>query len=173
MDIDTLFTSLFSFEKRMLAKNSLILHTSYVEVRGKAVLFSGPSGIGKSTQGGLWKKYRGCETINGDRALLAVGDRMACGWPVSGSSGICRNEAREIGAIVFLDQAKENAVRTMRPAEAFSGLFSQITVNRWDQNAVGKSCDLIENLIANIPVLHLDCDISEAAVDVLDAALPM
>ena len=51
----------------------LVLHSSYVLTQsGAAVLFSGPSGIGKSTQAALWQQYAGADVINGDRTLLSL-----------------------------------------------------------------------------------------------------
>lgn len=84
---DTVFTSLFSFERRMICHESLILHCAYIKHEGKAILFSAPSGTGKSTKADLWEKYRGSRTVNGDRALLRKKNGIwhACGWPVCGS----------------------------------------------------------------------------------------
>ena len=140
--------------------------------QGKA-LYREPSGTGKSTQAGLWEQYRGGETINGDRALLQKldGRWTARGWPVCGSSGICRNEDTPIRAIVMLSQAPENRVERLHPAQAFAQLYGQITVNRWNRAATARAVGLIEDLIGAVPVFHLGCTISEKAVDCLDAAL--
>ena len=46
-------------------KDSFILHASYVVRDGKALLFSAPSGTGKSTQAEFWHTRRGCDIING------------------------------------------------------------------------------------------------------------
>ena len=37
-----------------------IMHASVVEYQNQAILFSGPSEIGKSTQANLWKKIHEC-----------------------------------------------------------------------------------------------------------------
>ena len=88
---DPVFTSLFALERQMIRRDSMILHCAYIKYCGAAILFSAPSETGKSTQAGLWEKYRGSETVNGDRALLRKidGRWTACGWPVCGSSEIC------------------------------------------------------------------------------------
>ena len=70
INVDTVFVSLFAMEKRMLAKDAMVLHCSVLKVKSGVILFSGPSGIGKSTQAGLWMKYRKARVINGDRTLL-------------------------------------------------------------------------------------------------------
>lgn len=50
---DPVFASLFALERRMLQKDSFILHSAYIRHRGRAILFSAPSGTGKSTQASL------------------------------------------------------------------------------------------------------------------------
>ena len=70
LHIDPLFTSLLALERRLVRKDQMVLHCAYVEYRGEAILFSAPSETGKTTQAGLWEKYRGSRTVNGDRSLL-------------------------------------------------------------------------------------------------------
>ena len=70
LHIDTIFGSLLGLEKVMIKSGAMILHSAYMCREGKAVLFSAPSETGKSTQAGLWEKYRGTRQINGDRSLL-------------------------------------------------------------------------------------------------------
>lgn len=167
------FVSLLALEKRMLERSALVLHTAFMVYRDQAVLFSAPSGTGKSTQAGLWEKYRGSRTVNGDRCLLRKekGVWRAEGWPVCGSSNICATGSWPIRAIVMLSQAPENSMERLTHAVAFSQVFSQITVNRWDRRAAVRAMDLIENLTDEVPVYHLACNISEQAVICLEQAL--
>ena len=44
------------FYAKLLLHGGMMLHSSAVELDGNAYLFSGPSGVGKSTQTGLWTK---------------------------------------------------------------------------------------------------------------------
>ena len=173
MVYDPVFTSLFSLERRLIARDALVLHSSYIRYKGQAILFSAPSGTGKSTQAGLWERYRGAEQLNGDRSLLRKIDGVwtACGWPVCGSSKICHNVDTPIRAIVMLSQAPENRVERLGAMAAFSQLYSQITINRWDRGFQTHAMDLIETLVREIPVYHLACTISEDAVDCMDKAL--
>ena len=53
LHIDSIFTSLFALERHMIKNDSLILHCAYMVYQGKAILFSAPSGTGKSTQAKL------------------------------------------------------------------------------------------------------------------------
>ena len=171
--IDTVFTSLFALERRMIQYESLILHCAYMEYQGKAVLFSAPSETGKSTQADLWERYRGSRTINGDRGLLRKidGRWMACGWPVCGSSEICNLGDIPIHAIVMLEQGKENHVERLSPFQAFALLYGQITINQWNKQFVDDAINLIEDLITGVPIWKLTCNISEDAVACLEEAL--
>ena len=173
INVDTVFVSLFAMEKRMLAKDAMVLHCSVLKVRSGVILFSGPSGIGKSTQAGLWTKYRKARVINGDRTLLKKenGRWMSLGWPICGSSEICYNEAYPVKAVIFLGQAEENDGRRLRYFDAIKAMISQITVNGWNPQFVEKIWNLTEDFAAQIPVFEYGCNMEEAAVDTLENLL--
>lgn len=173
LHIDPMFTSLLALERRLVQKDSMVLHCAYVEYQGEAILFSAPSETGKTTQANLWEKYRGSRTVNGDRSLLGkIDDRWtAQGWPVCGTSEVCNNEAVPIKAVVMLSQAKENRAERLSPGHAFPLLYSQITVNKWNTEDHIHTMDLIEDFLGSVPVLHLGCTISEEAVACLGDVL--
>ena len=131
MPSDTVYSSLFALDRRMIEYGGLILHCAYINHQGKGILFSASSGTGKSTQAALWEKYRGSEIVNGDRALLRKkeGTWLACGWPVCGSSDICKRMDISVYAIVMLRQGKDNSVVRLSPAKAFRQLYPQMTIN--------------------------------------------
>ena len=171
--VDPLFLSLFCMERHTLQRDHLVLHCAYMQLGDQAILFSAPSGTGKTTQATLWEKHRGTRVVNGDKSLLFKhGDTWtANGWPVCGSSGVCHNEGMPIRAIVMLSQGKENAIKKLTPFQAFSQLYSQITVNVWNRQAQQRAMDLIEDLATSVPVYHLSCTISQEAVETLEQAL--
>ena len=173
LHIDPVFTSLLALERRLIARDSLILHCAYMVYQREAILFSAPSETGKTTQANLWEKYRGSRTVNGDRALLGRKDGRwtAQGWPVCGTSEVCHNEDTPIRAVVMLSQAKENHAERMTPGKAFPLLYSQITVNKWNVEDHVHTLDLIEEFLGSVPVIHLGCTISEEAVTCLERAL--
>ena len=173
MPSDTVYGSLFALDRRMIERGGLILHCAYIEHHGKGILFSAPSGVGKSTQAALWEKYRNSVTVNGDRALLRKkeGKWLACAWPVCGSSQICKRVDVPVHAIVMLRQGKKNSVMRLSPIEAFRQLYPQVTVNQWNPEFVQAAINGIEDLILQVPVWQLTCDISEEAVQCLENAL--
>ena len=170
--LDTMFWSLFALEKHQINLNSIILHCSYVKYKDKAILFSGPSGIGKSTHAELWVKNKNATIINGDRGLLVKEDEWYVdGWPVCGSSKICINERNKIGAIVFLNQGNENKVTLLNKSNAIKRLFSQLTINYWSQDFMDKAISIIEDIVENINIYELICTPDVKAVEVLESML--
>lgn len=167
---DTVFVSALSLEKLMLDAGAMIFHSAYMNYKDRAVLFSAPSETGKSTQANLWETYRGTYTVNGDRSLLIRENDgwYAYGWPICGSSEICRNEVYPIRAIVMLKQAKVNRAYPLKGFQALREVMEQITINTWDADFQMKVMDKLEELLTEVPVYRLECDISEDAVRCLE-----
>lgn len=160
---------ILGMEDILLRHSGLLLHSSFIRYRGKAVLFSAPCGTGKSTQAELWEKYEGADIINGDRSGLR---RLDCGWaafglPYAGSSGIYRNENAPLAAVILLRQAEENRLRRMKAVEVFPDLYREITVHRWDRNFVSESTELLLQLLREIPVYLLECRPDREAVQLV------
>ena len=101
---------LIGIEHTLCKHKTFMLHSSYINYNGDAILFSGPSGIGKSTQADLWQDFESAEIINGDRTAISknLGSWHAYGLPFAGSSKIYKNKTLPIKAVVILKQGKEN-----------------------------------------------------------------
>lgn len=150
----------------------LVLHSAYIVTpAGEAILFSGPSGIGKSTQAALWERSAGAQIINGDRALLDIGRKTANGIFYSGTSGICKNVTAPIRAIVLLGQNDENRVSTPSPQAAFAGVLSQCAYYDWDALSATNMTECVARLVSDVPVLHFDCRADASAVRALQERL--
>lgn len=173
LHIDPVFSSMFALERHMIKRDSLILHCAYTVYKGKAILFSAPSGTGKSTQAELWKQYRGSRIVNGDRALLRKIDGVwsACGWPVCGSSDICESEDTPLYTIVMLRQGETNYIERLSPIQTFTQLYAQTTINQWNPAFVQRAMELIEDLIGQVPVYQLTCNMTEDAVKCLEQVI--
>lgn len=78
------------FEELLIGRDRLTLHASLVDSPYGGLLFSGVSGVGKSTQGDLWERFADASLINGDRPILRKTSDgwMASGSPYAGSSGV-------------------------------------------------------------------------------------
>ena len=161
------------FEELMLRKDRLCFHAACVDTPLGGILFSGRSGIGKSTQAELWCRHRNARQINGDRPILSQdGDGWrAWGSPYAGSSGVHVNESCTVSAIIMLRQAKSCSLRRLDPGEAFRTVWSGMTMHSWNGESVERTCDLTLALIERIPVWEFACTPDAAAVDYLEREL--
>ncbi len=152
-------------EMLLMHLNSFLLHSSVVLSQGKVVLFCGESGAGKSTQAELWKTYAKAEVINGDRCVITDKDGVFYGggsiW--SGTSGIYSPKSAPLAGIFVLKKAEENSVRRLG-IEAFSALYSQTTLNPWDEEFMEKVTFLLQNMLGCVPVWELSCRPDKDAV---------
>jgi hypothetical protein len=150
-----------------------VFHSSYIAVDGKAILFTAPSGTGKSTQAALWERYRFAEVINGDRSAVrwSKGRALACGIPFAGSSNICKNVTLPLGAIVYLKQSPQNQIRRLRGAESFRRVWEGSSVNTWDKADVAAVSETVQQVVCTVPVLELACTPDEQAVKALEETL--
>lgn len=163
--VHTVLNSLM-MEHLIIENNGFIFHTSFIEYGGKAILFTAPSGTGKSTQADLWHKYKNAEIINGDRAAVIEKENRfyAAGIPFAGSSQYCKNKTLEIAAIVYLGQAKNTTIRKIKGIEAFKKIWEGVSVNTWDKSDMSAVSNLVAKLTSLVPVYHLSCTPDESAV---------
>ncbi len=157
---------MLGLETLLLRNGGLLLHSSFIRWKGRGILFSAASGVGKSTQAELWVKHQGAEILNGDRAGLRRAEEgwMAYGLPYAGSSNVYRNESAPVAAIIMLEQAKENSLIKLNPIEAFRRIYPQLMIHTWDRSYVEASLALADELLASVPVYLLRCRPDEEAV---------
>ena len=173
-DIDSLLrefhiSAFLSMERALLKYSAFQLHASVISWNGKGILFSAPSGTGKSTQAEMWKKYESAAVVNGDRAIIRKqGNKFrAYGSPYAGTSGVYTNISVPVGAIVILEQGKENHIKRLGGIEAFKKIYSESTICTWDQMFIEKYMDLLGELIRDVSVYYLSCRPEKRAVELL------
>lgn len=157
----------------MMEFDALVLHASHVLTRqGEALLFSGPCGIGKSTQAALWAANAGAEVVNGDRTLIRLGKpATANGIFFAGTSRINVRHTAPLRAIVLLGQSQENRLQRTGGKEAFLALLAQCTYHPADPESVKQATNILAKLISAVPVYRLDCRPDASAVKLLEEAL--
>lgn len=160
-------------ETLLLQHSGLLLHASLIEYDKNAIAFTGPSGIGKSTQAELWHRFCGAQVLNGDRAALRKNTSgwTAYGSPYAGTSGIYKNASAPLKAIVVLRQAQENRLRRLSATEALRCVYPELTAHHWDKQFVATAMDLCLDLLETVPVYLLECVPQESAVQRLKEGL--
>ena len=151
----------------------MMFHCSALTLDGRAYLFTAPSGTGKSTHAGLWRKRFGERVVmvNDDKPLLGVrGEKIIVyGSPYSGKEQLQTNTAAPVDGIVVLYQNPENMIRPLEVREAFPHLLTQ---SHRPRNAEGMHHILdILNRMTGLPIYSLGCTISDEAVRMAYQAL--
>ena len=144
----------------LLTKGVLHFHSAFVLYKGKALIFTGPSGIGKTTQAELWRDYQDALIVNGDASLLRPMDDgrwWAFGTPVHGSSPYCENEKAPIAAIIALEQGKDNVLTPMDNFSALSACVPEFYRPKLDEAAEETFWNSVDALFEAVPVYHLTC----------------
>lgn len=157
----------------LLRKDMLLLHAAYISTSKGAILFTAPSGTGKSTQAELWKQYRNAFIVNGDRAVIGLeeGVPTAYGFPISGSSTDCHNRSAKIRAIISLRQAPKNSVKRLTVAQGVQVLVNGTYLPPAYQDDLSRTIDASLLIAQSVPIFELSCLPDESAVIALEEAL--
>lgn len=146
----------------LLDYNGMYLHSSAVGWKGRAYLFSAPSGTGKSTHTQMWKQLYGensVVSINDDRPPLRFVENRwyAYGAPWSGKENINTNVKLPLGGICFLQRGPENKIRRATSLEAISYLTGQTIHKCMDERLAKIHLRNLDSLIQTIPMFVLEC----------------
>lgn len=160
-------------EHHIVSHGGFLLHASFIRWQGRAILFTAPSGTGKSTQADLWCRLRGAELMNGDRAAVMVEPDgvKACGIPFCGTSGVCRNETLPVAAIIYLSQAPKSEIARLTGLWAFRRVWEGCSVNVWNHEDMARCTQTVMDVVQRVPVYHLACTLDESAVTALETML--
>ncbi len=153
---------------RLAYYNCLPLHGAFVDCNASGIVFTGYSGVGKTTQALLWEKHKNAAIVNGDKVFLREvdGGFFAYGSPWKGSSPYRVNHKAPVKAIVILQQAQTNSIKKLSEKECLELLLPHIFLPHWDKNCVSRVLDTFEGIIKNTNVFLLECRPDEESVDI-------
>ena len=141
---------------------TLAFHASVIENGGRAYLFLGKSGTGKSTHSSLWLKHiDGSSLMNDDNPVVRLwsdGRIMAYGSPWSGKTPCYKNVSAPVGAFVQIKQAPENSICRMGVLDGYASILSSVSGlknGRWKM--ADDINDSISGLLESIPCWALSC----------------
>ena len=149
----------FQFYRKLLHFDGMMLHSSAVAYEGRAYLFSGPCGVGKSTHTRLWQSTFGEEVknFNDDKPALRRIDGVwyAYGTPWCGKDGININMKAPLSGICFLRQGLSNEIRRLDASEAVTRIISQTTCHLSRTDEMDLMLNNVERLVCEIPIYEL------------------
>ena len=150
----------WQFYAKLIKLGGLYLHSSAVELDGRAYLFSGPCGTGKSTHTKLWQTMFGdaAQVFNDDKPALRFidGAWYAYGTPWCGKDGINQNKKVKLAGICFLKQASENKIRRISSKESIPLFCSQTLFSFPNSEILDTFLENFGNLLEKIPVFEFE-----------------
>ncbi len=153
-------------------RKAALAHAAVVSYCGKAYAFMAPSGTGKSTHIKLWRSHIGPAVgiVNGDKPFIAC-DAFGCalprvfGTPWAGKEHWQKKCDMPLAGICVLSRAEpgKSRIRRLSPQEAIDSVLWHLYLPP-DEAALGKTLEVLDCLVRNVPVFAFEADMSFDAV---------
>ncbi|MFW5838882.1 MAG: hypothetical protein ACOCU1_02965 [Bacillota bacterium] len=140
-----------------LKEYKLPFHASAIKHKNQAVLFSAPSGGGKSTHAHYWQMMLDDVTyINDDKPLIHKVDNqfVVSGTPWSGKDTINTNDSVPLKAIVFIEKSDTNTIEKLSTKDALHYIMRNSLRPR-QKALVHNAMDLLNDIVKDIPLYLL------------------
>ncbi len=150
-------------------QGTVAIHSSCIVYGGKAYLFLGESGTGKSTHTRLWREHiEGSRLLNDDSPIVRceADGVYVYGSPWSGKTPCYRAERYPLGGCVRLSQAPYNEIRRLGVLHAFGALHpSAPPAFAYDNALYDGITETLGKVLEQVPVWHLACLPDKAAAE--------
>lgn len=164
---------MFAFSTAPLG--TLEMHSSVILNNGRAYLFLGKSGTGKSTHSSMWlKAVEGSELMNDDNPIVRISDDgtvRVYGSPWSGKTPCYRNVEAPAGAFVQIRREKYNKASRMSLLESYATLYSSCSGFKVDPKMGDDLHRTMERIVLGVPFWYMDCLPDEDAARVCSKAV--
>ncbi len=176
LDFEYMFTGLV-FSDRITKLGGMVLHGSSIAFDGHGLIFSAPSGTGKSTHTGLWRETYGdrVTVINDDKPTIRFneGRPTVYGTPWSGKTDLNTNTSAPLRAVVFLERGETDAIRRLSATEALLYMNRELSMPYHDEALGLTLLDTATRLVQSVPMFLLSCTPTVQAVETVRQALEL
>lgn len=158
----------------LLRHGTLIIHGSGISYNGQGILFSAPSGVGKSTHVSYWQELfpEQVIVINDDKPLIRTDGKscLLCGTPWAGIRRLHRNAEIPLRVICCLERGEENRVLPITAGEALPLLLQAVNrpSERSDMDLV---MGAVQRVLKDTAFFRVQCTNSPEAAETVQRAL--
>jgi hypothetical protein len=130
----------------------IIVHACGINQRGRGILFPAHSGTGKTTLAKEWHKKGGMIILSDDRVVIRKDDDRfwIYGTPWHGEAGFAFAGKAPLERVFFLEQGKQNTVKSFSGAQAVSKLLTCSFPPHWDAEGMKSTLDFVADVAANV-----------------------
>ena len=165
------------------------IHSASILYRDQVWLFSGHSGMGKSTHTNLWKEQFGTEIINGDLNLIGwsngeqtnIGQSVdkpgskrhpiVYGMPWCGTSGIASTKSYPLGGIVLLGRSDNDHFESLTNDQKIVRVMQRMISPVWTEDMLETNLKCAAKLAKEVPIYYLLCTKEPSAAYVMKARI--
>lgn len=149
--------------------STVAIHSSCIVSDGRAVIFLGESGTGKSTHTRLWREnIPGATLLNDDSPIIRVidGSVWVYGSPWSGKTPCYRQAKYPLAGCVRLSQAPYNRIQKLHVTKGFASLHPSCPPEfAYDERIYSHISNTLSGILAAVPCYHLECLPDAAAAE--------
>ena len=157
--VDNAAMLLYAFAAAPL--RTLLFHSSVTVLDGRAYMFLGRSGTGKSTHSEQWQAaFPQAWLLNDDNPVLRLlddGSVRVYGSPWSGKTPCYRDENAPVQALVQLAQAPHNHIALLRMSQAYPHVLASVNGLKMLPEMMDRLYLSIAGLLETTPVYLLEC----------------
>lgn len=165
------------------------IHSASILYRDQVWLFSGHSGMGKSTHTNLWKEQFGTEIINGDLNLIgwSNGEQTNIGQSVDkpgskrhpivygmqwcGTSGIASTKSYPLGGIVLLGRSDNDHFESLTNDQKIVRMMQRMISPVWTEDMLETNLKCAAKLAKEVPIYYLLCTKEPSSAYVMKARI--
>ena len=146
--------------------NGILLHAAGLKYKNRGYIFTGVSGIGKTTISNIWLQAGG-KLINDDRLVLMKNSQ---GFSMYNSPMAYRQEAREcnISSLFILRQSRENKAQKLSRGAALARVMALCIQHNHERMLVDSLVNNVNQLVETIPVYELGFKPDESVVKYIE-----
>ena len=143
------------FLHRLARSGGLLLHACGVERGGRARLYTGRSGAGKTTVARLELSRGECEVLSDDRIVLWERDGGGfdvCGTPWHGDAPLTSRRRARLASIHAIHQADGLSAAPLSGASAAAAVLGNAFLPAHDPVAAERTLTLVDRLVREVPI---------------------
>lgn len=161
------------FRNCLLNHQGIVIHGAAIRCNNRGIIFSAPSGTGKTTQANLWRKYKGAKIINADRPAIRIIENTPYVYGTLWNDSLreCMNTNVRLDMIVVLEQSPVNEIIRLSEAEAVAKVMPRCFLPYFAGGIMNLALENLEKVIEVTPVYLLKCRPDKEAMELVSQCM--